>query len=243
MQMIEKKRELGVYLTVLGFGMGNYKDDKMESLADKGNGNYAYIDSLLEAKKVLVTQMSGTLHTVAKDVKIQVEFNPKFVHSYRLIGYENRSLNARDFNDDKKDAGEIGMGHRVTAMYELVLVDSNSSSKVDVLKYQKSVITDRALSNEIATIKLRYKKPDSNRSILMTKIAKLDSNDICKNDFNFAMSVVGFGMILRDSKYKGDISYSKLIELAKSSKGEDEEGYRAEFIRLVQGAESLKSAK
>ena len=194
--LIEKKRKLGVYLSVLGFGMGNYKDDKMESLADKGNGNYAYIDSLLEAKKVLVTQMSGTLYTVAKDVKIQIEFNPKLIHSYRLIGYENRLLNAEDFNDDKKDAGEIGMGHRVTALYELVMANEKNSSKIDKLKYQKNKISDKSFGEEIATIKLRYKTTDSNSSILMTRLVKLSSDDISKNDFNFAMSVASFGMLL-----------------------------------------------
>ena len=239
--LIEKKRKLGVYLSVLGFGMGNYKDDKMESLADKGNGNYAYIDSLLEAKKVLVTQMSGTLYTVAKDVKIQIEFNPKLIHSYRLIGYENRLLNAEDFNDDKKDAGEIGMGHRVTALYELVMANEKNSSKIDKLKYQKNKISDKSFGEEIATIKLRYKTTDSNSSILMTRLVKLSSDDISKNDFNFAMSVASFGMLLRDSKYKGDITYQKLIKLAKKSKGKDEEGYRAEFINLIQKAQLLKT--
>ncbi|CAA6820016.1 MAG: Von Willebrand factor type A domain protein [uncultured Sulfurovum sp.] len=233
--LIEKKREEGVFLTVLGFGMGNYKDGKMEQLADKGNGNYAYIDNLLEAKKVLVTQMSGTLYTVAKDVKVQVEFNPKRVHSYRLIGYENRALANRDFNDDTKDAGEIGMGHSVTVLYEVVLASKEVKSKVDDLKYQRSIED----SNELATVKIRYKKPDGDISTKMSKIISDSDADINKKDFDFTQTVAGFGMLLRDSEYKKSLTFSQLIELAKNSKGEDREGYRAEFIKMMEKAELL----
>ena len=236
-KLIEEKKKTGIYLTVLGFGMGNYKDGKMEQLADKGNGNYAYIDNLLEAKKVLVTQMSGTLYTVAKDVKVQVEFNPKKVHSYRLIGYENRALANKDFNNDKKDAGEIGMGHSVTALYEIVLASKNQISEIDTLKYQNTTLTD---SDELATVKIRYKEPDSDSSVLMSKVITATNSNISKTDSSFAQSVAGFGMILRDSKYKKALKINTLVELAKNSKGEDREGYRAEFIKMMEQAELLK---
>jgi len=212
------------------------QDQKMEQLADHGNGNYAYIDTLLEAKKVLVTQMSGTLYTVAKDVKIQVEFNPAKVHSYRLIGYENRVMANEDFNNDQKDAGEIGMGHSVTALYEIVLQKEGLSSKVDSLKYQKAIHVE---SNELATVKIRYKKPDGNTSILMSKVITADNDDIESNDYNFAQTVAGFGMLLRDSKFKKDLSYETLISISKGAKGEDTEGYRAEFIRMMEMGELL----
>jgi len=238
--MIEKKRKSGVFLTVLGFGMGNYKDSKMEKLADKGNGNYAYIDNLLEAKKVLVTQMSGTLYTVAKDVKVQVEFNPALVYSYRLIGYENRALANEDFNDDKKDAAEIGMGHRVTAMYEIILQGKQNKPKVDKLKYQTTKMTDSANSKELATVKIRYKKPDGKISTRMSKAIIMSDSDISDSDFNFAQSVAGFAMLLTNSKYKGQIKFVDIIKLAKSSKGKDSEGYRAEFIKMVEKAELIK---
>jgi len=236
-KLIEEKKKTGIYLTVLGFGMGNYKDGKMEQLADKGNGNYAYIDNLLEAKKVLVTQMSGTLYTVAKDVKVQVEFNPKKVHSYRLIGYENRALANKDFNNDKKDAGEIGMGHSVTALYEIVLASKNQISEIDTLKYQNTTLTN---SDELATVKIRYKEPDSDSSVLMSKVITATNGNISKTDSSFAQSVAGFGMILRDSKYKKALKINTLVELAKNSKGEDREGYRAEFIKMMEQAELLK---
>jgi len=236
-KLIEKKRESGIFLTVLGFGMGNYKDGKMEQLADKGNGNYAYIDNLLEAKKVLVTQMSGTLYTVAKDVKVQVEFNPRKVHSYRLIGYENRAMANEDFNNDKKDAAEVGMGHSITVLYEIILATKNQSSKVDKLKYQTQTSSNL---DELATVKIRYKKPDGKTSTLMSKIIKEGESDISTVDANFVQSVAGFGMILRDSKYKKDLNYAQLIALAKDSKGEDREGYRAEFIKMMEQAELLK---
>ncbi|CAA6820396.1 MAG: Von Willebrand factor type A domain protein [uncultured Sulfurovum sp.] len=235
-KLIKEKREDDIFLTVLGFGMGNYKDGRMEQLADKGNGNYAYIDNLLEAKKVLVTQMNGTLHTVAKDVKVQVEFNPNSIHAYRLIGYENRTLANKDFNDDKKDAAEIGMGHSVTALYEVVLASKEVKSEVDSLKYQRST----ANSNELATVKIRYKKPTANVSTKMQKIIHHSDADINQKDFNFAQTVAGFGMLLRDSEYKNSLTFEQLIELAKDSKNEDREGYRAEFIKMMEKAQLLK---
>jgi len=235
-EMIEEKRESGIFLTVLGFGMGNYQGGKMEQLADKGNGNHAYIDNLLEAKKVLVTQMSGTLYTVAKDVKVQVEFNPKKVHSYRLIGYENRALANEDFNNDKKDAGEIGMGHSVTALYEIVLTSDNQTSKVDKLKYQNSSSNDL---DELATVKIRYKEADGDSSKLMSKIITDSNSNIDKKETNFVQTVAGFGMLLRESKYKNALKFSELIELAKDSKGIDREGYRAEFVKMMEQAELL----
>jgi len=240
LRLIEQKRKTGIFLTVLGFGDGNYKDSTMELLADKGNGNYAYIDTLLEAKKVLVTQMSGTLYTVAKDVKIQVEFNPALVHSYRLIGYENRLLANEDFNNDKKDAGEVGMGHRVTVLYEVKLISEESGSRVDRLKYQRSRSHNY---DELATVKIRYKDPRENRSVAMSKVVSFDSNDISQDDFIFAQSVAGFSMLLRDSKYVKDLNYADLITLAKDSKGRDREGNRAEFIKMVEKAEVLSSTK
>ncbi|MDQ7046447.1 MAG: von Willebrand factor type A domain-containing protein [Sulfurovum sp.] len=236
--LIEEKRKSGIFLSVLGFGRGNTRHNTMEQLANHGNGNYAYIDTLLEAKKVLVTQMSGTLYTVAKDVKIQVEFNPSYVHSYRLIGYENRVMVNEDFNNDKKDAGEIGMGHRVTALYEVVLQKEGLVSKVDNLKYQQATATK---SDELATVKIRYKNADGNTSILMSKVIKINSDDIQSNDYNFAQTVAGFGMLLRESKYTNGLIYKTLIDIAKDSKGEDSEGYRAEFIRMLEMAELLQN--
>lgn len=235
-KLIEEKRKSGVFLSVLGFGRGNMQDNTMEQIADHGNGNYAYIDSLLEAKKVLVTQMSGTLYTVAKDVKVQVEFNPSKVHSYRLIGYENKVMVNEDFNNDKKDAAEIGMGHSVTALYEVVLQKDGLSSKVDKLKYQKSTTN---LSEELATVKIRYKKTDGNTSMLVSKVIKYSSDDIDKKTYDFAQTVAGFGMLLRESEYKNTLTYKTLINLAKDSKGEDREGYRAEFIRMLELSELL----
>jgi len=235
-KLIEEKRKNGVFLTVLGFGMGNYKDGRMEQLADKGNGNYAYIDNLLEAKKVLVTQMSGTLYTVAKDVKVQVEFNPNRVYAYRLIGYENRALENKDFNDDTKDAAEIGMGHSVTVLYEVMLASEKVKSKVDDLKYQRTIGT----SNELATVKIRYKKPDGDVSIKMSKVIMDSDSDISQTDFDFTQTVAGFGMLLRDSEYKNALTFTQLIGLAKRAKGEDREGYRAEFIKMMEKAELLQ---
>ena len=238
-ELIQKKRKSGVYLSVLGFGDGKYKNNKMEALADKGNGNYYYIDSLLEAKKVLVTQMSGTLYTVAKDVKIQVEFNPATVYSYRLIGYENRLMAKEDFNNDKKDAGEVGRGHRVTALYEVFLSAADANSGVDALKYQKHNRTRYENYDELATVKVRYKDPKENSSQLMSKVITLKSSEISKDDFYFTQSVAGFGMLLRASEYVKNLTYTQLIESAKDSKGRDRDGNRAEFIRMIEQAEML----
>jgi len=238
-RMIEERRDQGIFLTVLGFGMGNYKDNKMEKLADKGNGNYAYIDDIMEAKKVLVNELGATLFTIAKDVKLQIEFNPSEVKAYRLIGYENRVLAKEDFNDDKKDAGELGAGHSVTAFYEIVPADSTQTfAKVDDLKYQKTKINK---SKELLTIKLRYKKPDEDKSKLISKIVK--SDDIKKEmseNCAFACAVAEFGMLLRDSEYKGSASYKSILDRARNSKGKDFNGYRAEFVRLVERAELVK---
>ncbi len=242
-RMIEEKREQGIFLTVLGFGMGNYKDSKMESLADKGNGNYAYIDNLLEAKKVLVSEMGGTLFTIAKDVKIQVEFNPALVDSYRLIGYENRMLRAEDFADDTKDAGELGAGHTVTVLYELVSTTDGSSSGSD-LRYQDIDIKDDAASgNELMFIKFRYKKPDGKESKLLTE--PITNNMIplekTSNNFRFAASVAEFGLLLRNSEYKGAAGYRQVLDLAQQAQGHDKEGYRKEFIELVKLAQKLNA--
>jgi Ca-activated chloride channel family protein len=221
-------------LTVLGFGMGNYKDSKMEILADKGNGNYAYIDNMREAKKVLVNEFGGTLFTIAKDVKIQVEFNPAIVQAYRLIGYENRKLNDEDFNDDKKDAGELGSGHTVTALYEVIPVgvESQFVKNIDPLKYQEKSTTSNVDSNELLTVKFRYKEPDGEKSKLITRIVENETGS-AGNNLKWSMAVAGFGMLLRDSEFKGDFTYNSVLELAKSSKGADGFGYRSEFIQLV----------
>ncbi len=243
-RLIEQKRKTGIALTVLGFGMGNYKDSKMEQLADKGNGNYAYIDDLQEAKKTLVSEFGGTLFTIAKDVKIQVEFNPAKVKSYRLIGYENRKLNKEDFNDDKKDAGEIGAGHSVTALYEIVPVGVGNDDKLtDDLKYQTNTLKPEATnSNELMTVKFRYKKPDSETStyldvpVLESQVVKLEQSS---DDFRFSAAVAMFGMLLRESEHNGDATYDKAYALAKQSLGNDEEGYRKDFLELIQKAKSL----
>ena len=242
-RMIEKQRESGVFLTVLGFGTGNIKDTTMEQLANKGNGNYAYIDTLMEARKVLVTQAGGTLVTIAKDVKLQLEFNPKFVKSYRLIGYENRLLRNEDFNDDKKDAGEIGSGHYVTALYEISPTQNKSTTPaVDPLKYQEDRKNSKASdSDEILTIKFRYKEPDGNKSSLLTFPIQYNILDIgqTSSDYRFAASVAAFGMLLRDSEHKGKANWKDTYDLAKKSLGTDKEGYRAEFLTLVDKAKSL----
>ncbi|MCC3456443.1 VWA domain-containing protein [Microcoleus sp. PH2017_08_TRC_O_A] len=244
-RMIEEKREQGVFLSVLGFGTGNLQDAKMEQLADKGNGNYAYIDSLLEAKKVLVTQMGGTLFTIAKDVKIQVEFNPAKVQAYRLVGYENRVLQNQDFNDDKKDAGELGAGHSVTAIYEIIPVGVASDVKlpeVDPLKYQPNPATaSTSQTDELMQVKLRYKNPNETVSQLITQsvIDKPVKLENASANFRFAAAVAAFGMVLRDSEYKGAASFDQVLKLASQAKGEDKEGYRAEFIRLVENCKTL----
>ena len=246
--LIERKRNDGIYLTVLGFGMGNYKDSKMEILADKGNGNYAYIDNIQEAKKVLVNEFGGTMFTIAKDVKIQVEFNPENVQAYRLIGYENRKLNDEDFNNDKKDAGELGAGHTVTALYEVIPVGVESSfATVDPLKYQKDEeVKKNSFSNELMTVKLRYKKPegdDKSKLIVNTIDKPLKVNRNLSINFRWSAAVAAYGMLLRDSEYRGDIGHEEIITLAQSARGEDTEGYRAEFIRLAKSSRLLAKSE
>jgi Ca-activated chloride channel family protein len=244
-RLIEEKRKHGIFLTVLGFGMGNLKDSKMEALADHGNGNYAYIDNLLEARKVLVTEMGGTLVTIAKDVKIQVEFNPARVQAYRLIGYENRLLADEDFNDDAKDAGELGAGHSVTALYEVVPVGAPpvETGSVDPLRYQRpeedAPETRRAgEEDELMFVKLRYKAPDGERSRLI-ELPVPDRVETASTDLRFAASVAAFGMLLRDSEQCGDFTLADVSRLARASLGEDRHGYRAEFVRLVEATREL----
>lgn len=244
-RLIEEKREKNIYLTILGLGMGNYKDSRMESLSNIGNGNYAYIDNLLEGKKVLGKEIWGNLFAVAKDVKVQIEFNPKKVSSYRLIGYENRLLNREDFNDDTKDAGEMGSGQSVTAFYELVLADSKDNevtSQSDPLVFQESSIIP---SEDILSFNLRYKKPVDGDEQSQLLSVMMDEEELYNNqgesdlDFTFASAVVEFGMLLRDSPFKGNSSWEHVIAQAKASKGADENGYRSEFIKLVEIAELL----
>jgi len=237
-RIIEDKRKEGVFLTVLGFGTGNYKDNKMEQLADKGNGNFYYIDNENEAKKVLVSELGSTLFTIAKDVKIQIEFNPSQVKAYRLIGYENRMLKKEDFNDDTKDAGELGAGHTVTALYEIVPADSHEKfASVDELKYQKQERVNK--SNEVMTVKLRYKDPDKETSELITRTVNKGEETELKDDFAFVSSVAEFGLLLRNSTFKADASYEHVIQRANSSMGKDIFGYRQEFISLVEKAKQL----
>jgi Ca-activated chloride channel homolog len=237
-KLIEEKRQTGVFLTVLGFGMGNYHDSTMEVLADKGNGNYAYIDNLLEAKKVLVKEMGGTMHTIAKDVKLQVEFNPSLVAGYRLVGYKNRRLADEDFNNDVKDAGEMGAGHTVTALYEIIPAGLETGlPAVDPLKY-KGQETVKGHDDELLTVKVRYKDPDATASKLISHVLRT-GEESQNQDFAFASAVSAFGMKLSDSKYSGTMNYQTIIDLAKKGKGVDDNGYRAEFIRLVEKAELM----
>ncbi len=245
-QIVEEKRKSGVYLSVLGFGMGNYKDNKMETLSDKGNGNYAYIDNLQEAQKVFVNEFGGTLFTIAKDVKLQLEFNPKFVKGYRLIGYENRMLKNEEFHDDKKDAGEMGSGHTVTALYEIIPagVESAYLAKVDELKYQKTTeFTSASQSDELVTIKLRYKQPDSETSRLFEVSVRDTHTPFARtsDNFRFAVSVAEWGLLLRKSEFKGEATYQQVIQTAQNALAKDPEGYRAEFVRLVKLAQSLET--
>ncbi|GIJ95325.1 hypothetical protein CAPN002_25430 [Capnocytophaga stomatis] len=240
-RLVEEERKSGVYISVLGFGMGNYRDDMTETIANKGNGNYAYIDNIMEAKKVLVNEFGGTFYTVAKDVKFQVEFNPKYVKEYRLLGYENRMLNTEDFEDDQKDAGEVGSGHTVTVLYEIIPADGKNE---DTLRYQNQQLNEKAKKgNEIAFLKIRYKKPDSksNKSIEVSEPIDFQVKEISKttDNFRFAASVAEFGMLLRDSEFKAEASYQQVIDLAKNALGKDKEGYRKEFIRLVESAKLL----
>jgi len=259
-QLIKEKATGGTFLTVLGFGTGNLKDGKLEKLADNGNGVYAYIDGVREGRKVLVEQMSGSLVTIAKDVKIQIEFNPAQIASYRLLGYENRVLAAEDFNNKKKDAGEIGAGHTVTALYELVPVGAKDVAAVpqvgEPLKYQalgnggqrsevrgqeQGKLTDAAASGELLTLKLRYKEPDGIESRLLEVPLKDRGGkfNAASQDLQFAAAVASFGMILRGSEHRGSGNLPAVAEIASGSIGNDPNGYRAEFVDLVRKAQSL----
>jgi len=233
---IEDKRDDGIFLTVLGFGQGNYKDNRLQELADRGNGTHAYIDNIMEAKKVLVDELTGTLYTIAKDVKIQVEFNPAKVYSYRLLGYENRRLANEDFKDDKKDAGEVGAGHTVTALYEIVPVRPKDKTRVQELKYQETKIKRSAFnSSDVLTVRIRYKDPDDDHSLEISKVLKGKSVKLAKasNNFRFSAAVAQFAQILRDSEFKGEADLKTVKKLARGAKGGDQYGYRAEFIDLV----------
>ncbi len=243
-KVVEGFAKKNVFLTILGFGMGNYKDSMLETLSNKGNGNYAYIDSLLEAEKVLVKQMGGTLVTIAKDVKLQVEFNPKHVGAYRLIGYENRVMAAQDFNDDTKDAGEIGAGHTVTALYELIPPGKPvPGAEIDPLKYQTppAATADAEASGELFTVKVRYKTPEGDKSSLLSYPVKNDlvAFTAASEATRFAAAVAAFGMLLRDSKFKGATTLEQVLAWAQAAKGSDAEGYRAEFLTLVKKAAPL----
>jgi Ca-activated chloride channel family protein len=246
-QLIEEKRGQGTFLTVLGFGTGNLADARMEQLADHGNGNYAYVDDLMEGRKVLVSEMGGTLFTIAKDVKLQVEFNPARVYAYRLIGYENRLLADRDFNDDRKDAGEIGAGHSVTALYEVVPVGADSEVRVgtvDSLRYQR---TDAepvgAFGREMMNVKVRYKAPDGEQSRLLSHAVQVPARGgATSDDFRFAAAVAAFGMVLRESEHRGRATVEQVLTLARGARGGDAEGYRAEFIRMVENYALLRPA-
>jgi Ca-activated chloride channel family protein len=237
-RLIEEERKSGVFLTVLGYGMGNYQDDKMQKLADKGNGNHAYIDQVNEAKKVLVNEFGGTLFTIAKDVKLQIEFNPANVQGYRLIGYENRMLAKEDFNNDKKDAGDMGSGHTVTALYEVIPagVKTNMLDNVELLKYQPIISSTKTIAGtELMTIKLRYKKPGSDKSRLLehpVADARKSWRDASEN-FRFAAAVAGYGMLLRKSEFAGNLNFMTIQQMAKTAIGSDKEGYRKEFLKLV----------
>ena len=242
--LIEQKRSAGIALTTLGFGRGNYNYALMEQIADVGNGNAAYIDSLREAQKVLVNEMQSTLMTIANDVKIQIEFNPTVVSEYRLIGYENRMLNREDFNNDKVDAGDIGAGHTVTALYEIALV-GEGGEQVSALRYQNTESKKSELNNEVALIKLRYKHPGNTSSIELSQIvSRQDINDsIADNsdDLRFAASVAGFGQMLQGGAFTGDWGYDDALKLARNSRGNDPHGYRSEFIHLIELAQSLSA--
>ena len=235
-RLIQKKRESGVHLSVLGVGTGNIKDNKMEALADNGNGNYHYLDSIYEAKKVLVDEMGGTLITVAKDVKIQVEFNPAQVAGYRLVGYENRLLNQEDFDNDRVDAGEIGSGHSVTALYEIIPAAGETSTTK--LKYQETKITTG--SSELLTVKLRYKAPNGNTSKLLEYPVEASVyQDRASDNLTFACAVAEFGMLLRDSEHKGSADFEQVMELAESCVGRDTDDYKKEFLELVRRAADI----
>jgi Ca-activated chloride channel family protein len=242
-KLIEEERKSGVFLTVLGFGMGNYKDNKMQVLADKGNGNHSYIDNLNEARKVLIHEFGGTLFAIAKDVKLQVEFNPAHIQAYRLVGYENRLLNKEDFNNDHKDAGDIGSGHTVTALYELIPIGIKSDfiENVDALKYQKSDQQSVSFGKEIMNVKIRYKTPEGFKSKLIEH--PVDNSAIAvrktSGNFRFAAAVAQFGMLLSNSEFKQNASFESTILLAQDASGNDKEGYRKEFINLIKSADQL----
>jgi len=244
-RLAERHAKAGVFLSVLGFGIGNHNDAMLEEISNKANGNYAFIDTPLEANKVLVEQLSGTLVTIAKDVKIQVEFNPARVAAYRLIGYENRKLADRDFNDDTKDAGEIGAGHTVTALYEVMLVGQETDllpPAVDELKYQKQPkASDAAETGELLTVNLRYKQPDADQSTKLAVAVTDDDNDFdqASNDFRFAAAVASFGMLLRGSQYRGESDFGTVLNVADAALGQDRHGYRAEFVEMVKQAARL----
>jgi Ca-activated chloride channel homolog len=246
-RLIEKERESGVYLSVLGYGMGNYKDSTLEKLADRGNGNYAYIDGIAEARKVLVQQAGSTLVTIAKDVKIQVEFNPELVSAYRLIGYENRLMRAEDFNDDKKDAGEIGAGHSVTALYEIVPIGVQASAgDVDALKYQKPAAPSGAAApGELLTLKLRFKRPASTSSeLIASPVLDSPAAFATKSEAHrFSAAVAAFGMLLRQSPHKGKASFGLVQDVAQNALGKDTHGYRREFLGLVERAQKLSGER
>lgn len=245
-KMIEEKRNEGIFISAMGFGMGNYKDHRLEQIANKGNGNYAYIDNIMEAKKVFIRDISAVLYTIAKDVKIQVEFNPANVKAYRLIGYENRMLAAEDFKDDTKDAGELGAGHTVTALYEIIPASSDENyPDIDDLKYQpgkQKKPVHGVKVDELLTVKLRYKHPNSDTSIPLEKIVTNKPVDYreTSDNFRFAAAVTGFSMLLQNSPHKGNLSWEKVRGMAQRAKGSDNFGYRAEFIRMVETAELLK---
>ncbi len=243
-RIIEEKRKDDIYLTICGFGMGNYKDGRMEQISNAGNGNYFYIDNIKEAKKVFVTELRANMFTIAKDVKIQVEFNPLHVKAYRLIGYENRMLAKEDFNDDLKDAGELGAGHTVTAIYEIIPQSIGAETRrVDDLKYQNTQLSEQSNSNELFSLKLRYKPIGSEKSKLITKVVvnKAIKLQNTSTDFKFSASVAAFGMQLRESEFKGSISYSLIKQLAKNSNGIVDNDQRLEFISLVKSAELLSN--
>ncbi|MEO1630408.1 MAG: YfbK domain-containing protein, partial [Bacteroidota bacterium] len=256
-RLIEEARESGVFLSVLGFGQGNLQDSKMEAIANHGNGNYAYIDTIQEAQKTLVAQMGGTLFTIAKDVKLQIEFNPAAVAAYRLIGYENRLLADEDFNDDTKDSGDLGAGHSVTALYEVVPVGADSPTlsglpTVDPLRYQQNVeptqeelFTPTEGEDELLFVKLRYKQPDGDTSALLTHAVRPSDTPMARAsaDTQFAAAVASFGMLLRGSDHAGDTTYEDVLALARDGRGADPNGYRGEFIRLVETAGALQNAQ
>ena len=243
-RLVEQRREEGTFLTVLGFGTGNLKDSKMEQMADKGNGHYAYIDSFREAQKVFVQEFGGTLFTVAKDVKIQVEFNPARVQSYRLLGYENRTLAREDFADDRKDAGELGSGHSVTALYEIVPVGATPVALGDdSLTYQQvSIRPEASRSGELMTVRLRYKDPRGSASRLLEEPVRVRSGGVASEDMRFASAVAAFALLLRDSEHRGQASYEEVLSLARGARGDDPQGYRGEFIGMVETARTLSAS-